>query len=70
MKSLKAFATLALFGVIVSAKQNPALRRMDVEARHRDIALDKRAPVPQGGGLGNVITDPFGTGDGNKCVLV
>jgi len=58
MKSFKALAALTLLGVMVSARQNPAARRMDVEARHRDIAMEKRSPSPQGLDLGDIFDPP------------
>lgn len=70
MKSFKALAGLPLLAVMVGAKQNAALRRKDIQARHRDIAVERGVDDNLFSILnpGNGLRDNGEDGNGNACV--
>lgn len=69
MQSLKALVTLTLLAVMVSANQDAVLRRKDVEARHRDIAMERRAGDPFLS-VFNGVASNNGDGSTSGCVSV
>jgi hypothetical protein len=72
MKSFKSIAALTLLFAMVSAKHNGALRRMDIDAHHRDIA-ERRNPDPQSDQNNTPDILGLGNGDGGNgtgCVSV
>jgi hypothetical protein len=69
MHSLKALVTLTLLAIMASANQDAALHRKDVEARHRDIAMERRAGDPFSF-VFNGVASNNGDGSTSGCVSV